>query len=127
MRTTSAFPVRGYRGLIAWQKAMDLAELLLDISDRIRPSQRTGLVSQLRRAAISIPCNIAEGHGRPTRGEYAYSVGVSQGSLQEAETLLELALRRKALTESSVIPALEASDECARIIRGSRQSLIRPR
>ncbi len=76
-----------YRGLDVWQRSLMLVAAVYDLTKRLPPDERYGLVSQLRRAAVSIPCNIAEGYGRATRGEYLNHLSVARGSLNEVETL----------------------------------------
>jgi four helix bundle protein len=83
----------GYQGLIAWQRAMDLVEAVY-ATTRVWPREESyGLTAQARRAAISIPSNIAEGHGRAGLKEYAHHVSVSYGSLSELETQILIAQR----------------------------------
>jgi four helix bundle protein len=82
-----------HRDLVVWQKSMQLVETLYRFTKSFPPDERFGLTSQIRRAAISIPANIAEGHGRTTRGEYGNQLSVARGSLKELETLCEIAFR----------------------------------
>ena len=86
--------IRSFRQLEVWRVSMDLATAVYTMSETLPVSERFGLTSQLRRAATSIPANLAEGHGRTTRS-YAYHVGVAVGSQAELDTLLELAERLK--------------------------------
>lgn len=78
----------GYRGLEVWKVSMDLVVELYRLTDDFPDSERFGLVSQIRRAAVSIPANIAEGYGRKSPASYAYFLRVSKGSTNEIETLL---------------------------------------
>ena len=86
-------PLRSYRDLQAWQRAVDLAVECHRIADGLPAVQRYGLGSQIRRAAGSVPANIAEGYGRLHRREYLYHLGVANGSLKEVETHLIIAER----------------------------------
>ena len=86
-------PLRSYRDLQAWQRAVDLAVECHRIADGLPAVQRYGLGSQIRRAAGSVPANIAEGYGRLHRREYLYHLGVANGSLKEVETHLIVAER----------------------------------
>lgn len=113
---------RGYRKLVAWRKAMDFADAVNSVCDAATSRGGAGLVSQLRRAAISVPSNIAEGYGRPKR-EFLRFLRIAKGSLQEAETQLELLLRRRAVQAESIRELLRAADELGRILRGLMRSL----
>jgi four helix bundle protein len=79
-------PVQSYRDLISWQKAMDLAEAIYRETRTFPKQELYGITSQLRRAAISIPSNIAEGQGRRSTGEFRQFLGHALGSLLEVET-----------------------------------------
>lgn len=81
-----------YRDLIVWQRAKSLASEIYKVTESFPPDERFGLVSQLRRAAVSVPSNIAEGQGRLTRGEFVQFLGHARGSLLEIETQLEIAV-----------------------------------
>lgn len=78
--------VRSYRDLSAWQEAVDLAVECYRATRHMPPEERYGLTSQIRRAATSIPANIADGYGRNNTGDYAQFLRVAQGSLKELET-----------------------------------------
>ena len=85
--------VRNFRDLIVWQRSMDLAVAVYEITRDFPDGERYGLVSQMRRAAVSIPSNIAEGHSRNSTGEFIQAVGVAKGSLAELQTQMELSQR----------------------------------
>lgn len=85
--------VKSYQDLIVWQKSMDLVVLCCRIAQGFPREEIFGFTSQLKRSVISIPANIAEGHGRLTRGEYINFLGIAQGSLLETETHLLIAKR----------------------------------
>jgi four helix bundle protein len=82
---------RTYRELLVWRKAKDLATLVYRETEQFPRSELFGLTSQVRRAAISIPSNIAEGQGRLTRGEFRHFLGQARGSILELETQLVIA------------------------------------
>ena len=82
-----------FRDLRVWQAAMELVEKVYQYTARLPPEERFGLVSQIRRAAVSVPSNIAEGNARTTRGEYVQFLGIARGSLAELETQLLLCPR----------------------------------
>jgi four helix bundle protein len=115
--------IRGYRDLIAWQRAMDLADGVWDLADAIQRPQTFGLVDQMRRASVSVPSNLAEGHGRRSRGEYVRFVAIANGSLRELETHLLLVQRRKLAPESAVQPLLRVADDVGRLLTGLHRRL----
>jgi four helix bundle protein len=92
-RRSSPSPVRTFRDLVAWQRAMELAEAVYRVTALFSSDERFGLTSQLRRAAVSIPSNIAEGFGRQSRPEYLRYLRIARGSLAELGTQIELACR----------------------------------
>ena len=84
--------VRTFRDLIAWQKAMTLAKAAYAATARMPAAERFGLTNQMRRAAVSIPSNIAEGHARQSRLDYLKHLRIARGSLAELATQYELAI-----------------------------------
>src|SRR5689334_21002042 len=85
--------VRTHRDLIAWQEALRLVEVVYRDTAAFPKEETFGLRMQLRRAAVSVPSNIAEGAARNTTGELVQFLGIARGSLAEVETQLELAAR----------------------------------
>lgn len=112
-----------YRQLIAWQKAMDFAACVYAVTKHFPREEIYGPTSQLRRACVSVPSNIAEGQGRGTTTQFLQFLGTSKGSLQEAETQLLLAHRFEYIAAEELDPLLVQSDEVGRIISGLRTSL----
>lgn len=92
--------IKSYKDLIVWQKSMDVVEEIYSLTEKLPQKEQYGLVSQMRRSAISIPSNIAEGYGRNTTGNNVQFLSVSKGSLLELETQLELCKRLKYLNEN---------------------------
>ena len=88
---------KGFRELEVWQLAMDLVEDCYRITRRLPIEERYGLTSQIRRAAVSIPANVAEGHNRRLPKPYRNHVNIGMGSQAELETLLELTVRLQML------------------------------
>jgi len=86
--------MKAYRKLRVWQFSMDLVDQIYDLCENFPASERYGLVSQMQRAAVSIPANIAEGYGREHRGDYLRHLSFARGSLMELETLLTITVRR---------------------------------
>lgn len=82
--------VRGYRDLIVWQKAMDLVRRIYSLTVNFPADERFGLISQIRRAAVSVPSNIAEGQARHTSQEFIQFISHAEGSLAEVDTQLTL-------------------------------------
>jgi four helix bundle protein len=108
-----------YRDLLAWQKAMELVkEVYRGLARSSPPQELYGLVSQMRRAAISTPCNIAEGQGRLTKGEFRQFLGHARGSLLELETQILVAQSLNYLDESTLQDLLELTAEVGRLLNG---------
>jgi four helix bundle protein len=108
-----------YRDLIAWQKAMDLAEQVYRQTAEYPLEERYGLTSQIRRAATSIPSNIAEGQGRRSSDdEFVRFLKIAMGSLCELETQLELSLRLSLVTATQLSTLRQSTNEVGRLING---------
>ena len=114
---------RHYRDLLVWQKAMVIAKAIYRVTDAFPQKEVYGLQSQMRRAAISIPSNIAEGHGRLDDGHFRQFLATSRGSLFELQTQLELAAGLKYLDEKGVGELMQKCEEIARMINGLLASL----
>lgn len=115
--------IRSYRDLRVWQDGMQLAKACYEL---IRPFPREevfGLTSQIRRAAASIPANIAEGYGRDGKGEYIQFLRVAQGSLKELETHLLLDEMVGITGADTIKPLLVRSDHLGRMLRSLYRSL----
>ena len=97
---------------------MDLAEAVYQATDGFPPREVYGLTSQLRRAAVSVPSNIAEGQGRRLPGDFHHSLRIARGSLLEVETQVLLAQRLKYLDEGSAGRLLALTAEVGRILNG---------
>lgn len=115
--------LKSYRELEVWQEAMDLAEGIYRVSAGFPPAERNGLTSQIRRASVSVPSNIAEGHARPTTRDFLRFLGISLGSLAEMETQMLLAHRLGYLDDATLGLTLQASDRVGRMLRGLTKSL----
>jgi four helix bundle protein len=115
-------PIRDYRDLIVWQKAMDLAIGCEKVCVEL-PSRAASLATQIRRASISIPANIAEGNGRFSRGDYLRHLSIANGEVKELESHLEFAARaygRTAAIDTALKLALEVSRLLAGLVRALR-------
>ena len=115
--------VKSYKDLLVWQKAMDLTSLVYRVTAELPPDERFGLISQARRAAVSVPANLAEGHRRSSTKDYLRFVSISAGSLAELETLIELATRLYSIRSTSLEELVSSADEVGRMIRGLQQAL----
>ena len=106
----------GYKKLIAWQKADDLAWKIYDLTDQFPRHEIYGLTSQIRRAALSVPLNIVEGYSRNSKNEFRQFLRISLGSLAETAYLVEFALKRKYITEKDYEVIKPIKEECGRIL-----------
>jgi four helix bundle protein len=120
-------PILSYRDLVVWQVSMDLVVEAYRIAKVLPVEERFALASQLRRSAVSIPANIAEGHGRATRGEYLQHLSVAAGSLRELQTHLEIVLRLGYTTADDLITAARLADRAGIMLTRLRARLRRPR
>jgi four helix bundle protein len=84
---------KDYRDLLVWQKGVQLAMKIHELTSTFPPEEKFGLVSQMRRSAVSVPSNIAEGQARRTTGEFLQFLSHAQGSLAELDTQLELSVK----------------------------------
>ncbi len=115
--------IQSYKDLIAWQKAMELVEAVYRLTAGYPGDERFGLISQTRRAAISIPSNIAEGYGRQTRANYTQFLRVSRGSANEVETQLLLAIRLGYVSTDQTRAVMNLTLEVQRILSALISSL----
>ncbi len=114
---------RRYDDLVAWQKAMALVEYVYVLSKRFPKEEIYGLTSQVRRAAVSIPSNIAEGHGRNGRREFVHHLSIALGSLAEVETQVQIAPRLGYIGADELSQFQSMASESARIMVGLMHSL----
>ena len=113
--------IRTFRDLVAWQKSMELARLIYRGTKLMPDSERFGLTNQMRRAAVSVPSNIAEGYARQSTDDYIRFLRVSRGSLAELSTQYELATSMK-MVEAD-FPTLDLLAEVDRVLQGLLRSL----
>ena len=85
--------IKNYKDLLVWQRGMDLAVTVYNLSKKLPKGEQFGLTSQLKRASASVPSNIAEGYGRQSTGSYKQFLSISRGSLLELETQILLCIR----------------------------------
>ena len=115
--------VQSYRELVVWQRAMDLVLETYQLTWQFPKEELYGLTSQVRRSAVSVPSNIAEGQGRGVGAEFAHHLRISQGSLQEVETQLILAERLQYIRPADLQPVLATAAEVGRLNRGLQKTL----
>lgn len=116
---------RSYKDLVAWQKSMDLVTATYRATAIFPKDELFGLTSQLRRAAVSIPSNIAEGQGRLSEKEFRYFLGQARGSLMEVETQMQIAENLGYLSKEQTGDLLRACAEVGRILNGLLASVSR--
>jgi len=107
-----------YRSLNVWQKAMELAERCYVATRPFPKEEQYGLTSQIRRCAVSVAANIAEGYGRDSDGSFVQFLRVSQGSLKEFETHVILSERIGLMQETEAVAPLDRADETGKMLRG---------
>jgi four helix bundle protein len=115
--------IQGYQDLTAWQTAMDLVEAVYRVTHMWPKEELYGLTNQARRAAVSVPANIAEGKGRQGAAEFAHHLSMAMGSLHEAETHLLIARRLGYSSADDTARLLAQSGEVGRLIGGLMRSL----
>ena len=116
--------VQSYRQLEVWQFAMELAERCYRVTRSFPKEELFGLTSQIRRAAASVPANIAEGQGREHTKEFLNHLSIARGSLMEVETHLMLSQRVGLLEPSELENLLVLTDRISRMLSGLRKSLL---
>ena len=109
--------IHSHKDLKVWQASMALAAAIYGVTKKFPQDERYGLTAQLRRAAVSVPSNIAEGHARESTKEYLHHLSIAQGSLAEVETQVMLAMRLDYLHESDL-------DTVPTLIRNTRRMLF---
>lgn len=117
--------IGSHRDLLVWQKAMVLVTVCYEVSNQFPESERFGLTSQLRRAVVSIPANIAEGKARGTTKNFLNFLSIADGSLAELDTHLELAVRLNFVSRETQQTIQPRMDEIGRMLTGLRRSLKR--
>ena len=115
--------VKSYRDLIVWQKSMELVERVYRMTKAFPAEELYGLSSQVRRAAVSIPSNIAEGQARKSTGEFLRFLSIAQGSGAEVETQTLIAQRLGYVTEMQITEILSLLDEISRMLNTLRAKL----
>ncbi len=115
--------MKTYRDLIVWTKAMDMVVAVYDLASALPDRERYGLTSQMQRAAVSVPANIAEGYGRIHRGDYIHHLSIARGSLTELETLITLAVRLNFVNREKAAHIWSMTQEIGKILTSMILSL----
>ena len=115
--------IESYRDLLVWQKAMDLVVACYQFVSDLPKNETYGLISQVQRAAVSVPANIAEGQGRDHLGDYLRHLSVANGSLKELETHLLLVGRLGYRKPDEAEPLLAQCTEAGKMLTGLSKSL----
>lgn len=116
--------IRSFRDLLVWQKGIALTKGIYALTQRFPADERYGLVSQLRRAAVSVPSNIAEGQARRSSAEFSQFLSVSLGSLAELETQLIITKELRLAEESEIEPLIVQIHELQKMLHSLRSKLV---
>lgn len=115
--------VKSYRDLKVWERAVELVVESYKLTKLLPRTKIYGLSSQIQRSAVSIPANIAEGHGREHMGDYLRHLSIASGSLAELETHFIIAQRLALINPKDLISVLRLSDEVGRMLSGLTRKL----
>jgi len=115
--------MNNYKELKVWQKAVDLATSVYELTKSFTSTEVYGIVSQMRRAAVSIPSNLAEGAGRGTNKDFSYFLNISLGSAFELETQLIISEKIGYITIEQLSEKINQINEIEKMIRGLQKSL----
>jgi four helix bundle protein len=117
--------IRSFRDLRVWQVSMDLVEGVYRLTEVFPKHEAYGLTSQMQRASISVPSNIAEGHTREHRKEYLHHLSIAQASLAELETYFEIARRLEYCSSQQLAQLLEQVASLGRQLYALRNALMK--
>jgi four helix bundle protein len=112
-----------YKEFLVWQKGMTLAKLVYRLTQKLPAEERYGLTSQMRRAAVSVPSNIAEGQARKGTGEFLQFLSIAEGSLAELDTQLSLSVDLGFTEQADVKPSLREIDELQKMLVALKRKL----
>jgi four helix bundle protein len=114
-----------YRDLLVWQKFMDAVVKVYALTQDFPEKEKFGLASQMQRAVVLVPANIAEGHGRKSTAVFLNHLGIAYGSLMEVETHIQIGERLGYIERSTSAPILAELDELGRMLTGLKNSLLK--
>lgn len=117
--------IKSHKDLLAWQKAMELVELVYELTRQFPREELFGLATSLRRAAVSIPSKIADGHERDNTREFIHYLSVARGALSEAETQMEVATRLGYINQEQQARFTHLASDTGKIVNGLMNSVER--
>jgi four helix bundle protein len=113
-----------YKDLVVWEKGIALAKLIYRLTQSFPSAEKFGLIAQMRRAAVSVPSNLAEGQARRTTGEFVQFISHAEGSVAELDTQLILSIELEVCEHARVAAAFELIGELRRMLNGLRRKLL---
>jgi four helix bundle protein len=123
--TKPATKTRSHRELIVWQRAIELIEEVYQVTERLPGKEMYGIIAQMRKAAVSIAANIAEGHGRRATRDYARFVSIANGSLREVQTYAEICVRLRYLSGAQLTRTIDLGEQVGKMLTKLREALLR--
>ncbi len=114
---------QGYRDLLVWQKGIELAKIVYQLTGKLPTEKRYGLVSQMRRAAVSVPSNLAEGQARKSTAEFIQFISIAEGSVAELDTQVFLSIELGLIESHEAGRCQELISELRRMLNALRRSL----
>jgi len=114
---------RSYKTLLVWQKGITLAKIIYQLTKDFPTAEKFGLIAQMRRAAVSIPSNLAEGQARHTTGEFVQFISHAEGSIAELDTQLILSIELKFCSKGNAEPAFGLIGELRKMLNVLRRKL----
>ena len=115
--------IKSFRDLEVWVMAMELATAIYKLTENFPSHEQYGIIAQIRRAAVSIPANLAEGQNRRQNGPYRNHVGIALGSQGELDTLIELSVRLRYASDADVLPTQAMTARVGQMLSGLFRSL----
>ena len=115
---------QSYKDLVVWQKGIALAKVVYELTKAFRADEKFGITSQMRRAVVSIPSNIAEGQARHTTGEFIQFISHAEGSVAELDTQLILSVELNFCKKKDALAGYEMIDELRRMLNALRRKLV---
>ena len=115
---------QNYKDLVVWQKGIALAEMVYRLTQSFPSAEKFGLIAQMRRAAVSVPSNLAEGQARHTTGEFVQFISHAEGSVAELDTQLILSNELRFCDRVTTAPVFELIDELRRMLNVLRRKLV---
>ncbi len=117
--------IRSYRDLIVWKKGVELVKMIYHLTAKFPLEEKFGIIAQMRRAAVSVPSNIAEGHARNTPGQFIQFISTAEGSLSELDTQLVIAVDLNFCVQTEAKPVFNLIEEEQRMLNALRKALQR--